>query len=204
MDTPDTNGTFEFSGTAVHRRGWSKPVHIHIDKPVVERRNEFACRVSCSIIDENVRSIRAETPVHAYALAFQFLRQVLSDFVLKTPAGDTFSLPRLPPCAGDRPPEDLPIERGFTLLVNAVDPEGELGEFAISIAAPSPSKTGYSTLVHYGRADHPAVTIRGNSVSETFGAAYEWLENRLSRDRITLLDRWNEPIELPGRQTPSR
>lgn len=205
MDIPDANHeAFEFIGTAVHRRGWSKPVHIRVDQPVLERRNEFACRVSCSIIDDNVHSIRAETPEHAYALAFLFLREVLSDFVLKTSDGDTCSLPRFPPREGGRSPVDQPIEQGFTLLVSAVGPEGELDEFAISIAAPSSSETGYSTLVHYGRADLPAVTIRGSSVSETLSAAYEWLEDRLSQDRITLIDRWNEPIELPRWQTPNR
>lgn len=200
MDTPNPKlSLFEFSGTAVHRRGWRKPVSIRVEPPFSDQPKEYVCPVACSLIDGKIRLIRAGEPQHAYSLAFRFLRTMLSDFVLFGNDGSRFDLPRVAPWEDDWVPYDPPPERGFKMLPNAVGPDGELGLFFVSVSAPSPVDDGYAAEVRYGREEPSAALVRGKTVPEAYYAGIDWLTDQLEKDRITLLDCWNEPNELPKR-----
>jgi hypothetical protein len=205
VDTPKPKlSPFEFSGIAVHRRGWRKPVSIRVEPPFSDRPSEFACKVDCSLIDTGIRPIRADEPQHAYSLAFRFLRIVLSDFALFADDGTSFTLPRVPPWDDDWIRPDVLPERGFKMRANAVGPEGELGPFPVAVSAPRPDNDGYAAEVEFGIKDQTAATVHAETLPEAFYAGIDWIAGRLEEDAITLLDLWNEPNELPKRPVPSR
>jgi hypothetical protein len=190
---------FGFSGTAVHRRGWRKPISIRVEPPFSDRPNEYVCPVECSLIDTGIRPIRAGEPQHAYSLGFRFLRMMLNDFTLFGADGAQFDLPRVSPWEDDWVPYDPPPERGFKMRTNAVGPEGELGSFFVSVSAPNPVNDGYASEVRYDREEPPAMIVRGKTLPDAYYAGIDWLTDRLDNDRITLVDRWNEPTEIPKR-----
>lgn len=190
---------FAFEGLARHRRGWHRQILISVQPPYSDRPEEFVCPVHCSLISEKAYPIRAGEPQHAYSLAFRFLRQMLSDFSLFALDGTRFDLPRIAPWEDDWKAHDPPPEQGFRMFPTAVGPAGKLGLFFVSVSAPRRVDGGYEADVYYGTEERPATLVRAMTLPEAYYAGIDWLHEQLQKDRITLLDCWNEPSEIPKR-----
>lgn len=189
---------FEFVGTAVHRRGgWNVPASIRVKPPFSDRPNEYVCPVECALFLGKPHLVRAGEPQHAYSLAFQLLRFMLSDFTLKDASGAEIPLPRVLPYENDIPLRRSP-ETGYGQGGDAVDATGAVRALYVGVSAPK-RKNGYSARVFYGSRRYPAKIMRRATASEAFYSGIDWIEARLDADGLVLLDIWNMPIELPTR-----
>lgn len=192
---------FVFNGVALHRRGWQAPVSISVAPPICARPNEYVCAVSCVLEEELARPVRSSTPEHAYALTFRFLRFMLAEFSLFDRGGNPFHLPRVVPEEDDFVIPERTPESGIRVHARAVGPDGEIRPFAVGVSAPHPVEDQYAAEVRYGAKDPAAVLVRAPTSADAFYAGLDWIENRLTADRLTLLGLWNMPIELPKRPT---
>jgi len=188
---------FTFDGVARHRRGWQRPIAIRVQYPFSDRPGEYVCPVNCSLLQIRTHFPRSNEPQHSYSLAFVFLRIALSDFSLFTFDGTCVKPPRIPPWEDDWVPPKRTPERGLTMVPNAVGPDGEIGAFFVAISPPRSDGSGYLAEIRYGREEPVAATARGQTMADAYNLAVSLLENRLEKDGLTLLDNWNEPIDLP-------
>ncbi len=187
---------FAFDGIARHRRGWQRPIAIRVQHPFSDRPGEYVCPVNCSLLQIRTHFPRSNEAQDSYSLAFVFLRIALSDFSLFTFEGAHVDLPRHPPWENDWVPPKQTPERGLTMRPNAVGPDGEIGIFFVAISPPRRDGSGYVAEICYGREEPVAATIRGQTAAGTYNLAISLLEDWLEKDRLTLLDNWNEPIDL--------
>lgn len=89
---------FAVEATAVAANGERTPFHIFVGVPEPGADGHGAdCLVWCPFLDKPAR-IKGETPRQAYALGFDFIRQLLeySDMKLEDNRGNRFILPSPP------------------------------------------------------------------------------------------------------------
>lgn len=188
---------YAFDGIARHRRGWQRPIAIRVQHPFSDRPGEYVCPVNCSLLQARTHFARSNEAQDSYSLAFSFLRIALADFSLYTFDGSRVEIPRIPPWEDDWVPPKRTPEQGLKMIPNAVGPNGEIGGVFVAISPPRSDGSGYVAEIRYGCEDRVAAIVRGRTMAEAYNLAVSWLEDRLAKDGLTLLDNWNEPLCVP-------